>query len=188
MKYILLLISFCFYQIVSTAQSAVATTKKFEKEIGIHYFFLYPNEYAPAPALHLRKIITPALQAGAGVSAIYFKPGEAMYTPIFADVQLTAGKNKKIAFILTPGYGFFNAKETAAYAWGPGNVVVKRTGGFYAGVGASYGFRLCKKTFKTGINSMAASIKNNIFIESTKQSSYRRDRYTGTSVFLSYLF
>lgn len=188
MKVILLIICFCFYQSMSFAQSSVTATKKFEKEIGIHFFAFYPSEYAPAPSLSLRRIITTSLQAGAGISEIYFRHRDAMYIPLYGDLQLAVGKNKKVTFNLKPGYGFFKERETGVYAWGPGNVVIKRTGGFYAGVGASYGFKLWTKSFKAGLNYMSASTNNNVFVESTKQSSNYRDRYTGMSVFLSYLF
>ena len=171
MKFILLVVCICVFQCLCVAQTKVTSDKKFEKEIGVSFFVIYPDEYLPSISFSISKIISPTFQVGVGINEIYFRYRRSLYVPVYTDFQITAGKKKKLGFNIKAGYGFFNSAETGKYAWGPGNVIVKRKGGIYSCAGVTYAFDISSKAFKAGINYTAALNKQNIFIEATKQSS-----------------
>lgn len=188
MKKSLFALSFLFFSFCSFSQITTSTKNKFEKEISVSYVVVYPGDFLPSLELSIRKNISPAFHVGLGLSGLYFRYEKKLYVPVFADAEIYFGKKKKFGFNIQAGYGFYNYTTVDKYAWGPGNVIVKRKGNYYLSAGPKYSFNINNKKFNCSVNLVNPTTRHKIYIENTKITTYSYAKNSGINVKVGFVF
>lgn len=180
--------SFLLVSFYSFSQITTSGKNNYEKEISISYVVLYPDEYLPSMEFSIRKIISPSIRIGAGVSEIYFRFREKLYIPVFADAGIYFGNKKRLGISAQAGYGFFNYNSVSKNVSGSGNVHVIRKGSYYLSAGPKYSFKIKNLKFNGSVNLMYPSTKYSLYIEDINKTMSYIENNPALNVKLGFVF